>query len=122
MANCKSCGTGNSLSDKATANITGLCGSCRTHKNYQGCNLCFTNSIPPGKTSEDCELCSNPKSYEHADYLVIYGPPKTVSHNATGPAINDYTCPFCKNHKCSKKEKSCWRCGGEFSHSLGARG
>lgn len=25
--------------------------------------------------------------------------------------INDYICPTCKNNRCSKSEKLCWRCG-----------
>jgi hypothetical protein len=30
-------------------------------------------------------------------------------------AINDYVCPGCRNDKCSKTEKSCWKCGFQFS-------
>lgn len=26
--------------------------------------------------------------------------------------INDHTCPGCHNTKCSKSEKTCWKCGG----------
>jgi hypothetical protein len=26
-------------------------------------------------------------------------------------AMNDHTCPSCGNDKCSKAEKSCWKCG-----------
>ena len=28
------------------------------------------------------------------------------------PPVNDHTCPACGNNRCSKTEKSCWRCGG----------
>lgn len=28
------------------------------------------------------------------------------------PAINNYTCPHCKNERVSRDEKSCWLCGG----------
>lgn len=31
-------------------------------------------------------------------------------------AINDYVCPACHNNKCSKTEKSCWKCGFSFSN------
>ncbi len=34
--------------------------------------------------------------------------------NTVKPAINDYTCPGCNNDRCSKTEKSCWRCGLNF--------
>lgn len=30
------------------------------------------------------------------------------------PAENNHVCPHCKNDKVSKKEKSCWKCGGEL--------
>jgi hypothetical protein len=28
------------------------------------------------------------------------------------PAINDHTCPTCKNTRVSKCERMCWKCGG----------
>lgn len=31
---------------------------------------------------------------------------------ATSKVVNDKTCPYCKNDKCSSQEKSCWKCGG----------
>ncbi len=37
-----------------------------------------------------------------------------AASNTIGPAINDYTCPGCKNDKCSRSEKSCWKCGYRF--------
>lgn len=27
-------------------------------------------------------------------------------------AVNNHICPSCKNDRCSKSEKSCWKCGG----------
>jgi hypothetical protein len=44
---------------------------------------------------------------------------RLVSENATcniidgnlGSAINDHVCPSCQNKRCSKSEKTCWRCG-----------
>lgn len=33
-----------------------------------------------------------------------------------GEAVNDYVCPACNNDKCSKTEKSCWKCGFRFSN------
>lgn len=32
----------------------------------------------------------------------------------SAPAINDKTCPHCKNNRCSSTEKSCWKCGGKL--------
>lgn len=29
-------------------------------------------------------------------------------------AINNHTCPSCKNDRCSKSEKTCWKCGGKL--------
>ncbi len=34
--------------------------------------------------------------------------PSMVASNA---AINDHTCTSCGNNRCSKTEKSCWKCG-----------
>lgn len=34
--------------------------------------------------------------------------------NANVAVINDHVCPACKNDKCSKTEKSCWKCGNVF--------
>lgn len=28
-----------------------------------------------------------------------------------GVAINNHVCPTCKNDRCSKSERSCWKCG-----------
>jgi hypothetical protein len=36
------------------------------------------------------------------------------SSNKIGPPINDHVCPTCKNDRCSKSEKSCWKCGGKL--------
>lgn len=30
------------------------------------------------------------------------------------PAENNHVCPHCDNDKCSKSEKSCWKCGGKL--------
>jgi len=35
---------------------------------------------------------------------------RTPEVTASG-AINDYICGTCKNDRCSKSEKKCWRCG-----------
>ena len=31
------------------------------------------------------------------------------------PAVNNYTCPYCKNTKCSTTEKTCWVCGSNIN-------
>ncbi len=35
-----------------------------------------------------------------------------VAPVAKSDAVNDHTCPSCHNTKCSKTEKTCWKCGG----------
>lgn len=34
--------------------------------------------------------------------------------NTTHPVINNHICPSCHNDKCSKNEKSCWKCGSKL--------
>ncbi len=34
-----------------------------------------------------------------------------VDSTAKSEAVNDHTCPSCHNTKCSKSEKTCWKCG-----------
>ncbi len=36
--------------------------------------------------------------------------------NVVTAAVNDYTCPNCNNNKCSRSEKSCWKCGYSFGN------
>jgi hypothetical protein len=33
------------------------------------------------------------------------------------PPTNDHVCPLCRNTRCSKTEKSCWRCGADLHPS-----
>jgi hypothetical protein len=37
--------------------------------------------------------------------------PMAPIRSATAAPINDHVCPACWNDKCSKTEKSCWKCG-----------
>lgn len=39
----------------------------------------------------------------------------SVSKTDTLVAVNDHTCKWCNNNRCSKTEKSCWKCGGKLS-------
>lgn len=34
--------------------------------------------------------------------------------SVSGAVINNHTCPTCKNTRCNKTEKSCWRCGSKL--------
>ena len=45
---------------------------------------------------------------------IVNSVPVSVVNSAK--AVNDYTCPACHNNKCSKTEKSCWKCGFHFSN------
>jgi hypothetical protein len=38
-------------------------------------------------------------------------PPVVIPVSSNGPVINDHTCPTCRNDRCSKSEKTCWKCG-----------
>lgn len=45
--------------------------------------------------------------------------PLQVSRIALGPSdntpvINNHTCPTCRNDRCNKNERSCWKCGNEL--------
>lgn len=44
-------------------------------------------------------------------FTIITGTP-TPTDVATVVAINDHVCPTCKNDRCSRSEKNCWKCGG----------
>ncbi len=56
-----------------------------------------------------------PTGYEPTDLFLW--PEDLESEISTSPnvnlsvAVNDYVCPTCKNDRCSKREKICWRCG-----------
>jgi hypothetical protein len=51
------------------------------------------------------------------DITYIYNSKPDVTLTFSPPvskAVNDYTCPTCKNDKCSRNEKTCWRCGNKL--------
>jgi hypothetical protein len=63
--------------------------------------------------------------YKHltSNSWVTIGPDHTLGPHAIQHAIhvadevqavNDHTCPTCKNDRCSKTEKSCWKCGSNL--------
>ncbi len=37
-----------------------------------------------------------------------------AKNDGKGPVVNDYTCPTCKNTKCSSTETKCWLCGNQL--------
>lgn len=39
---------------------------------------------------------------------------KSINRPAMAPAMNNHTCPTCKNTRCSKSEIICWRCGNRL--------
>jgi hypothetical protein len=46
---------------------------------------------------------------------ISYSKPETfVLPNAVLAAVNDHICPSCRNDRCSKSEKSCWKCGNSL--------
>jgi len=70
--------------------------------------------------------CDNPfcvgvlKNISFDDEGYMYGSPVLDESNmgydtptipAPAPIVDDHTCAVCGNTKCSKTEKSCWKCG-----------
>jgi hypothetical protein len=53
----------------------------------------------------------NDKQLTHEEWLAAVS--SYVSIPSSVPT-NDYTCPTCKNDRCSKTEKSCWKCGSKL--------
>jgi len=42
---------------------------------------------------------------------ISYGLTDAIKLN-NSVAINNHICPHCQNNRCSKSERSCWKCGG----------
>lgn len=40
--------------------------------------------------------------------------PVVTGKKVADPAVNNYTCPTCKNNRCNISEKLCWRCGNKL--------
>lgn len=38
--------------------------------------------------------------------------PSKMDITVVSSTVNDHVCSHCKNERCSKSEKNCWRCGG----------
>lgn len=52
---------------------------------------------------DEIELISSSKDEVKAEIIIA------KSNNLA--VVNDYICPTCKNNRCSKSEKTCWKCG-----------
>ncbi len=97
--------------------MDGRCDYCRLEAKYTKCIPCGGRSnIPPGST--ECFWCNRHNNSAITSEVidkVVYNP-KAVKElkKFMSPAVNDYTCPNCKNDKCSRTEKSCWLCGQLF--------
>jgi hypothetical protein len=52
------------------------------------------------------------KELTHEKWLVAIT--SIISIVSSSMPTNDYTCPSCKNDRCSKTEKSCWKCGNKL--------
>lgn len=53
--------------------------------------------------------------YVNPDNFIILGDniPVVQSTDST-VAVNDYICPTCRNNRCSRSEKTCWKCGNQL--------
>lgn len=49
--------------------------------------------------------------YYLGDNMFAFEAPQPVAIKQPETIINDHTCIACGNNKCSKTEKSCWKCG-----------
>jgi hypothetical protein len=57
----------------------------------------------------------NDKHLTHHDWLVaVASTISIIPVVSSSIAVNDHTCPTCKNDHCSKTEKSCWKCGSNL--------
>lgn len=41
-------------------------------------------------------------------------PPKDTIVGVIYYPVNDHVCPTCNNERCSKQEKTCWKCGSNL--------
>lgn len=53
---------------------------------------------------------TRPESFMILSDIVAPGVPVATPPSIV--AVNDHVCPSCQNDRCSKNEKTCWRCGG----------
>jgi hypothetical protein len=69
----------------------------------------------PGEKCLDCNMVSHliVGSPGFPDGIGWPGPCdwQTRTTKAEGKPVNDATCPFCRETRCAKAEKKCWRCG-----------
>jgi hypothetical protein len=61
-------------------------------------------------TEQECNKAMAGKSQGQIKDLIYGFSAPQVQTASAEPTINDYTCP-CGNDRCSKAEKSCWKCG-----------
>ena len=76
--------------------IMGRCMQCR-QKTHEQCSNCENWGIPMGRPDSECQIC------------IHRATPSSVQ--LVGPAINNHTCPTCKNTRCNRAEGKCWWCG-----------
>jgi len=76
---------------------------------------------PSGK---DCLLPRYPEHFAHSNLYETWSEPGQLINpflpcedefdveEPKDPLANDCVCPFCKNERCRRVEKTCWLCGG----------
>lgn len=67
-----------------------------------------------GNSVEDKALLLASYDAVNMKYVPKFAANNSVNKPVVAKAINDYVCPACSNDKCSKTEKSCWKCGFKF--------
>jgi hypothetical protein len=65
--------------------------------------------------SQDPEmwLPTNKVPYEVVGDIVM-GSVTSKVKSEPAVAVNDHTCPTCKNNRCSRSEVNCWKCGNKL--------
>lgn len=82
------------LNDSVKRIVNGIIGA----HNHNSCSVTFKFH----------EIDGFGMSLGQPDILYTHGKQEQVSSTV---AVNDHTCPTCKNHRCSRSEKICWKCG-----------
>lgn len=66
----------------------------------------------PIHTSGNIFMIVGSPFYFHRNWLYVLDVRSPIQANSM--PVNDHICPTCKNDRCSKTEKSCWRCGNSL--------
>jgi hypothetical protein len=75
------------------------------------CNMRFRQHQGNGKTNAGWSCLNKNTYFKDPNRLESAKTSAPVSNQSV---VNDHTCPTCKNDRCSKSEKTCWKCGNKL--------